>query len=242
MTLDPARLPRHVAIIMDGNGRWAKKRGLPRIAGHKVGLDSVRAIVKACSALGIPYLTLYAFSSENWRRPSAEVRFLMALLELYLKRELRELHENKVRVRAIGELAALPLAARRQLDHSRKVTAKNPGLTLTLALNYGGRAEIVKAVRAIARDVKAGKMQAHKIDERVLSGYLDTADLPDPDFVIRSSGEHRLSNFLLWQSAYAEVYFTPTLWPDFRKPQFAEALRDFARRERRFGDVKARPA
>jgi undecaprenyl diphosphate synthase len=236
-SLDQARLPRHVAIIMDGNGRWAKKRGLPRVAGHKVGLESVRAVVRAASEFGIPYLTLYAFSSENWRRPSAEVGFLMKLLELYLRKELRELDDNDVRLNAIGHLEALPAAARRQLLASRKATALNRGLTLTLALNYGGRRDVLDGVQKAFKALKAGKLKAAELDERVFSSYLETSSLPDPDLVIRSSGEMRLSNFLLWQSAYAEVFFTSTLWPDFRKPQFIEALKDFAKRERRFGDI-----
>ena len=235
--LDKARLPKHVAIIMDGNGRWARKRALPRVAGHKVGLESVRAIVKACSEFGIPYLTLYAFSSENWRRPKAEVGFLMKLLEAYLRRELAELHENGVRINAIGHLEELPKAAREELLRSRKITARNSGLTLTLALNYGGRRDILDGVLKAARLLKQGKISPKKLNESAFSGLLDTAGLPDPDLVIRTSGELRLSNFLLWQTAYAEVFFTSELWPDFRKPQFIEALKDFARRERRFGDI-----
>ena len=235
--LDKARLPKHVAIIMDGNGRWARKRALPRVAGHKVGLESVRAIVKACSEFGIPYLTLYAFSSENWRRPKAEVGFLMKLLEAYLRKELAELHENGVRINAIGHLENLPAAAREELLRSRKITARNKGLTLTLALNYGGRRDILDGVIKAARLLKQGKLTPKKLNEAAFSGLLETAGVPDPDLVIRTSGELRLSNFLLWQSAYAEVFFTPELWPDFRKPQFVEALKDFARRERRFGDI-----
>jgi undecaprenyl diphosphate synthase len=237
--LDKSRLPRHVAIIMDGNGRWARKRGLPRVAGHKVGLESVRAVVKACSEFGIPYLTLYAFSSENWRRPRAEVFFLMKLLEAYLRKELAELHENGVRINAIGGIDLLPKAAREELSRSRKITARNTGLTLTLALNYGGRRDILDAVLKSSRLLKQGKIKPSKLNESVFSSLLSTAGLPDPDLVIRTSGELRLSNFLLWQTAYAEVFFTPVLWPEFRKPQFIDALKDFARRERRFGDIAA---
>jgi undecaprenyl diphosphate synthase len=226
--LDKAKLPRHVAIIMDGNGRWARKRGLPRVAGHRVGLESVRAVVKACSELGIPYLTLYAFSSENWRRPRTEVRFLM---------KLAELHENDVRINAIGHLEELPSAAKEELLRSRKITSRNKGLTLTLALNYGGRRDILDGVLKAARLLKQGNLSPKKLSESVFSGLLETSGIPDPDLVIRTSGELRLSNFLLWQSAYAEVFFTPELWPDFRKPQFIEALKDFGRRERRFGDI-----
>ena len=235
---DPSRLPRHVAIIMDGNGRWARKRGLPRIAGHKVGLESVRAMVRACSSWGIPYLTLYAFSSENWRRPKDEVSFLMRLLQVYLKQEVAELHENRVRLNAIGRLQQLPAAARAELKRSIAKLAKNDGLTLTLALNYGGQQDIVDAAKkAVAL---AAKERLKKLDEASFSQLLSTRGLPDVDLVIRSSGELRLSNFLLWQTAYAEVYFTPTLWPDFRQPQLLEALKDSARRERRFGDIAPR--
>lgn len=237
---DPERLPQHVAIIMDGNGRWARKRALPRVAGHKVGLDSVRAMVKACSDWGIPYLTLYAFSSENWRRPKAEVTFLMALLATYLRQELAELHTNNVRLRAIGRLDALPALARKELEASIKRTAANTGLVLTLALNYGGRQDLVDATRRVLHEVRAGRLKADAVDEEALARHLSTAGMPDPDLVIRTSGELRLSNFLIWQTAYAEIYFTPTLWPDFRKPQLLAALKDFAKRERRFGDVAPR--
>jgi undecaprenyl diphosphate synthase len=236
----PSRLPRHVAIIMDGNGRWARKRVLPRIAGHKVGLESVRAMVKACSELGIPYLTLYAFSSENWRRPKAEVSFLMKLLQVYLRQELEELHSNKVKLNAIGRLDQLPAAARKELDRSLKITAKNQGLTLSLALNYGGQQDIVDAARRAVELVQKKKLKLKDLDEASFAGLLSTRGLPEVDLVIRTSGEMRLSNFLLWQTAYAEVYFTPTLWPDFRRPQLLEALQDFSKRERRFGDVAPR--
>ena len=239
---DPSRLPRHVAIIMDGNGRWARKRGLPRIAGHKVGLESVRAMVKACSAWGIGHLTLYAFSSENWRRPKEEVSFLMQLLRIYLRQEVRELHENRVRLNAIGRLDALPAAALKELDRCRALTAKNDGLVLTLALNYGGRQDIVDAARRALALAAKGKLKASALDEERFASLLCTEGLPEVDLVIRTSGEMRLSNFLLWQTAYAEVYFTPTFWPDFRQPYLLEALQDFARRERRFGDIAPRSA
>jgi undecaprenyl diphosphate synthase len=238
--LDPKRMPAHVAIIMDGNGRWANKRGLPRIAGHKQGLESVRAMVKACSALGIPYLTLYAFSAENWRRPRAEVSFLMKLLELYLRKELDELHDNRVRLKSIGNLSALPESAQRELQACKKKTAKNQGLTLTLALNYSGRQEIVSAARKAMQLAKKGLLSPAKLDDAMFASLLETEGTPDPDLMIRTSGEHRLSNYLLWQSAYAELYVTPVLWPDFGRDGLLEALRDYQRRERRFGDVKAR--
>jgi undecaprenyl diphosphate synthase len=237
---DTSRLPQHVAIIMDGNGRWARKRGLPRIAGHKVGLESVRAMVKACSNWGIPYLTLYAFSSENWRRPKAEVSFLMKLLQVYLRQELKELDENNVRLNAIGRLHELPASARTELKKSISKLSKNRGLTLSLALNYGGQQDIVDAAKKAVALSKAGKLK--RLDEAAFAGLLSTHGLPEVDLVIRSSGEMRLSNFLLWQTAYAEIFVTPTLWPDFREPQLREALADFARRERRFGDVAPRPS
>jgi undecaprenyl diphosphate synthase len=234
----PAHLPRHVAIIMDGNGRWARKRGFPRVAGHKVGLESVRAMVKACQELGIGYLTLYAFSAENWRRPRAEVSFLMALLKTYLRREIAELHKNGVRLNAIGRLEELPTPARRELASAMDKTRDNQGLVLTLAINYGGRHEILDAARRWAQAVKAGKEKAALTDES-FSRYLYDGSLPDPDLLIRTSGEFRLSNFLLWQSAYSEIFITPVLWPDFRKPQLLAALKDYQARERRFGDVSA---
>jgi len=232
---DPSRLPKHVAIIMDGNGRWARKRGLPRVAGHKVGLESVRAMVKACSAWGIPYLTLYAFSSENWRRPKAEVGFLMKLLQVYLRQELKELDENSVRLNAIGRLHELPASARAELKKSIARLSKNRGLTLTLALNYGGQQDIVDAAKKAVALARKGRLK--RLDEEAFAGLLSTKGLPEVDLVIRSSGEMRLSNFLLWQTAYAEIFVTPTYWPDFRQPQLLEALQDFARRERRFGDI-----
>jgi undecaprenyl diphosphate synthase len=235
------KLPRHIAIIMDGNGRWARKRGLPRVAGHRVGLESVRAMVKACSALKVQYLTLYAFSAENWRRPRTEVSFLMGLLKTYLRRELRELHANGVRLQAIGRLTALPAAAREELALAMRKTRSNRGLVLTLAINYGGRQEILDAAMRYTRAVKAGKAKASGLGEEDFAAYLDTAGMPDPDILIRTSGEYRLSNFLPWQSAYSELYITPILWPDFRRPQLLEALTDFQARERRFGDIAPRP-
>jgi len=237
---DPSRLPRHVAIIMDGNGRWARKRGLPRVAGHKVGLESVRAMVKACSAWGIGHLTLYAFSSENWRRPKDEVSFLMHLLRMYLRLEIKELHENRVRLNAIGRLDALPDAAIKELERSKALTAKNDGLVLTLALNYGERQDIVDAARKAMALACKKKLKAADLDEERFSSLLCTAGMPEVDLVIRTSGEMRLSNFLLWQTAYAEVYFTPIFWPDFRQAHLLEALKDFAGRERRFGDIAPR--
>lgn len=232
-----ASLPQHVAIIMDGNGRWAKARHLPRVEGHRIGAESVRAIVRACGELGIKYLTLYAFSVENWNRPKDEVDTLMKFLARYLKNEAAELHRSNVRLEAIGQIWRLPEAVQEQLDKTRQMLSKNTGLTLVVALSYGGRTEIVEAVRSIAEQVKRGTLEPAEINERVVSEHLYTRHWPDPDLLIRTSGEMRVSNFLLWQISYAEFVVTPTLWPDFRKPQLCEALEEYARRHRRFGGV-----
>lgn len=237
MTPVPKNIPRHVAIIMDGNGRWARERGLPRIEGHRRGAESVRQVVRACGELGIEYLTLYAFSIENWNRPKAEVSALMRLLEFYLKQEIPELDKNNVRLAAIGRIHELPQSAQRQLEKSMDVLKKNTGLTLVLALSYGGRAEIVDAMRSIAREVKAGRLDVADMDEKVISRHLYTRSIPDPDLLIRTSGEMRVSNFLLWQISYAEIYVTETLWPDFRKAELLKALEDYSKRHRRFGLV-----
>ena len=235
--LDGERLPRHVAIIMDGNGRWAKQRGKPRIEGHRAGAESVRAIVRACGELGVEYLTVYAFSIENWNRPKLEVSALMHLLEFYLKQEIPELDKNNVRLAAIGRLHELTGSAQKQLAKSIEALSKNTGLTLILSLSYGGRAEIVDAVRAIAREIKAGRLDVADIDETMIARNLYTSDIPDPDLLIRTSGEMRVSNFLLWQISYAEIYVTETLWPDFRKPELVKAIEDYGKRHRRFGLV-----
>jgi len=219
---------------MDGNGRWAKQRGLPRIEGHRAGAESVREIVRVSGELGIEYLTLYAFSIENWNRPKAEVTALMHLLEFYLKQEIPELDKNNVRLAAIGRLHELPQSAQKQLQKSIQALSKNTGLTLVLALSYGGRAEIVDAVREIGRELKAGRLDVADIDEKVISNHLYTRSIGDPDLLIRTSGEMRVSNFLLWQISYAEIYVTETLWPDFRKAEFLKALDDFSKRHRRF--------
>jgi undecaprenyl diphosphate synthase len=237
MGIDRKNVPRHVAIIMDGNGRWAKERGKPRIEGHRAGAESVRAIVRACGELGIEYLTLYAFSSENWKRPRAEVAALMHLLEFYLKAEIPELDKNNVRLAAIGRIHELPASAQKQLAKSIEALHKNTGLTLVLALSYGGRAELVDAMRNIAREVKAGHLDVADIDDQLIHRHLYTAGIPDPDLLIRTSGEMRVSNFLLWQISYAEIYVTDVLWPDFRKPELVQALEDYAKRHRRFGLV-----
>jgi len=232
-----ANLPTHVAIIMDGNGRWAKQRQLPRVEGHRVGAESVRAVVRAAGELGIKYLTLYAFSLENWSRPKDEVDTLMKYLARYLKNEIGELQRNNVRLEAIGQIYRLPEFVQEQLRRTQAALAKNNGLTLILALSYGGRAEIVDAVRALARKVKDGVIDPEEINEQAVAQHLYTHKFPDPDLLIRTSGEMRVSNFLLWQISYAEFVVTPTLWPDFRKAEFYAALEEYTRRHRRFGGV-----
>lgn len=230
-SLDRLKIPRHVAVIMDGNGRWARQRRLPRVFGHRTGITSVREIVRACGELGIKALTLYAFSAENWSRPTTEVQALMRLLEEYLERELPELQKNQVRLRAIGRLDALPQGAQRKLAQVMKATSKNSGLTLVLALNYGGRQEIVDAFN---RALESG---AKSVTEKSLGEYLYAPDLPEPDLLIRTSGEMRISNFLLWQLAYTELYVTVTPWPEFRRLHLYRAISDYQRRERRFGGL-----
>jgi undecaprenyl diphosphate synthase len=221
---------------MDGNGRWAQQRGLVRIKGHVAGVESVRAVVRLARKLGISYLTLFAFSEENWQRPSMEIRALMALLRRYLHRELPEMQENQIALRAIGNLNQLPPAVQRDLAAAIAATAGGEAqMVLTLALSYGGRSEIVQAVQTLARDILAGRLKPGEIDAALLARYLYTADMPDPDLMIRTSGEYRLSNFLLWQSAYTELYVTDTLWPDFREDDFHQALEAYRRRDRRFG-------
>ncbi len=234
------RLPRHVAIIMDGNGRWAKERGLSRIKGHKAGVESIRKIVRASGELGIQFLTLYAFSVENWKRPKREVDALMSLLKRFLKKEERELNENNVRLKTIGRIKALPEGVQEWIAKVTKSTAGNTGLTLVLALNYGSRSELEDAVRSIAQKCLDGKVTPTDVDEAMISDNLYTAGMPDPDLLIRTSGEMRISNFLLWQISYAELYVTPVYWPDFRRQQFVKALLDFQNRERRFGGVRER--
>jgi undecaprenyl diphosphate synthase len=227
--------PAHVAIIMDGNGRWATSRGLPRIAGHRRGAESVRRAVNAAAELGISYLTLFGFSSENWKRPLGEVDDLMGLLRHYLRGEIAELHRNGVRLRIIGQRSRLAPDIVTLIDNGEMLTRDNTRLQLTLALSYGGRDEIALATRAIARRVAAGELDADAIDEACVGEHLMTADMPDPDLVIRTSGEQRISNFLLWQTAYSEFIFTDTLWPDFAKSDLEKALRDFHGRDRRYG-------
>ncbi len=237
--LDPHKIPRHIAIIMDGNGRWARARMRNRIVGHEEGANSVKEVAKCCLQMGIPYLTLYSFSKENWQRPKSEVNALWNLLDRFLNSELNELMEKEIRVIHLGDREAIPQHVMRRLDDTIALTASNSKLHLGLALNYGGRQEIVRAASLFAQDVQAGKMQPGHLTQEIFSQYLFTGDFPDPDLVIRTGGEYRISNFLLWQVAYAEIYTTPVLWPDFREPQLQEALLDYQKRERRFGKTSA---
>jgi undecaprenyl diphosphate synthase len=237
--IDLKRLPQHVAVIMDGNGRWAQRRHLPRIAGHRAGVKAAREIIETCARLKLSYLTLYAFSLENWRRPQAEIDFLMRLLREYLKRELPTIHKNNIRLLVIGRSEQLPEAVRKDIEQGMRMTARNTGMKLVVALNYGGRAELVDAFNAMFEQVRANGMSAFQADEQTISEHLYTAGLPDPDLLIRTSGEMRVSNFLLWQIAYAEIYVTETLWPDFSRARILEALVDFQKRERRYGGLNA---
>ena len=233
--LDPARLPRHVAIIMDGNGRWAEQRGLSRLHGHRVGKDSVRAVVESARKLGIRYLSLFAFSTENWNRPPKEVDGLMQLLRRYLASELDKMMKHGIRLVAVGSLRRLPPAVREALRAAVAATRSNTGMTVVLAVSYGGRDEITGAMRALARKVKRGEIEPEAITQDVVRRHLATKDIPDPDLLVRTSGEMRVSNFFLWQLAYTEIYVTETLWPDFREREFAQALGFYEQRQRRFG-------
>ena len=233
--LDRDKLPRHVAIIMDGNGRWAQRRGLVRVKGHVAGIESVRIVTRTARKLGISYLTLFAFSEENWQRPAVEVRVLMALLRRYLHRELTEMQDNQIALNAIGDLKQLPDIVLKDLEQTIAATADGARMTLTLAVSYGGRSEILHAVKTLAQDLVAGRLKPEDIDAALFSCYLYTAGMPDPDLIVRTSGEYRLSNFLLWQSAYTELYVTETLWPDFREEEFLKALETYQSRARRFG-------
>jgi undecaprenyl diphosphate synthase len=235
--LDAARLPRHIAVIMDGNGRWARQRGLPRVQGHAQGVHSVRSTVEECCRLGIGQLTLYCLSSENWKRPQTELNFLMALLEQYLVEERAEILEQNIRFETIGRRSGLPPAVLHEIDENVRLTRDNTGMTLCLAINYGGRSELIDAVRRLAERVQAGELAPQDIDEASISGALDTAGMPDPDLLIRTAAEMRVSNFLLWQISYAELWVTPRCWPDFDAATLQEALRDFGKRERRFGGL-----
>ncbi|MBC8207660.1 MAG: isoprenyl transferase [Desulfobulbaceae bacterium] len=237
--IDLTRIPCHVAIVMDGNGRWAEQRHQPRLFGHRAGVESVQDVVAAASELGVQVLTLYAFSSENWKRPVAEVGGLMSLLKTFLVKELDKMLNNNVRLTCMGDLPRLPSEVRSTLEQSMAATAGNSGLTLNLALSYGGRAEIIQGVQRIARQCLAGQLSPEAIDEEVIDAHLYSAGLPDPDLLIRTGGEARLSNFLLWQASYAEILFSPIMWPDFRRRAFVDAIVDFQGRERRFGKTGA---
>jgi undecaprenyl diphosphate synthase len=232
-------VPKHIAIIMDGNGRWAQQNGKPRIYGHHQGVESVRKVVESCSELGVKYLTLYAFSTENWKRPIEEVNALMELLVRTIRKETPELNKQNVRIQTIGNTGSLPTDCVAELDESIQLTHSNTGLTLILALSYSGRSEIAHAMQQMATAVQKGELKPEEIDEASIGGYLYTKDIPDPELVIRTSGEYRISNYLLWQSAYAEFYFTETLWPDFDKDELMKAIDSYRNRERRFGQISA---
>ena len=230
-------IPKHIAIIMDGNGRWAKEHSLPRIAGHKEGIDSVRAITKKCGDIGVKHLSLYTFSSENWSRPRKEVKALMGLLLLTIRREIKDLNKNNVRLTTIGNMEDLPDDARKGMEKGLKITEHNSGLNLILALSYGGRQEILKMVQSIARKAVNGEIKPDKLSESDIVNELDTANIPDPDLLIRTGGDQRISNFLLWQIAYSEIYVTDTYWPEFKEKELLDAVADFQDRERRFGHI-----
>nr|WP_231702652.1 isoprenyl transferase [Desulfocucumis palustris] len=236
--LDLSRLPRHVAIIMDGNGRWALRRGMPRAYGHRAGVESLREVVRVSAELGLQVLTVYAFSTENWKRPQEEVDILMDLLVEYLHKEIDELCGNNIRVRAIGKIGDLPRSAREALDIAARKSDNNTGLTLNIALNYGGRTELVEAVKSIGFSVAGGVLDPENINEKVISDNLYTAGQPDPDILIRPAGDYRVSNFLLWQLAYTEFWLTTVMWPDFRRVHMLQAMVDFQKRDRRFGGLK----
>lgn len=236
--LDLNRVPKHIAIIMDGNGRWAKERNLPRTMGHKAGVETIRRIIKECDKIGVKYLTLYAFSTENWKRPKDEVSALMKLLVEYLKKEFDELNKNNVIINNIGDISKLPEVCQKELTSAYERTKNNTGITMNLALNYGGRDEILTAIKKMAQDIEKGSISIDKINENVFSKYLYTKGMPDPDLIIRPSGEQRLSNFLLWQCAYSEFWYSDINWPDFSENDLHKAIYDFQNRDRRFGGIK----
>ncbi len=240
LALDPARIPAHIAIIMDGNGRWAKRRGLPRIAGHKVGVSTVRSVVEDCANLGVEALTLYAFSAENWKRPRTEIDMLWRLLRFYLRHELEDLQKNDIRLQSIGHVEALPVSVYEELRAVERATARNQGMRLNLAINYSARVELMDAVNALIDEARlSGRLSSLVVDEKMIAQRLYIAGQPEPDLLIRTSGEMRVWNFLLWQIAYAELYVTDTLWPDFNRAELLRAILDFQRRERRFGGLSA---
>jgi undecaprenyl diphosphate synthase len=236
--IDSKRLPKHIAIIMDGNGRWANKRALPRVFGHKAGMETLKEIVRSCSDMGIEILTVYAFSTENWNRPTDEVSYLMNLLIEYMRRELNELNKNNVRIKILGDLSPLPQVTREEVEKAVSLTEKNSGIQFNIALNYGGRAEIINACKIIAEEYKEGRISKEQITEDLISSYLFTSGDIEPDLIIRTSGEQRLSNFLLWQSAYSELVFVDEMWPDFNTKQLEKAIIEFQNRDRRFGLIK----
>ncbi|HOH88582.1 MAG TPA: isoprenyl transferase [Bacillota bacterium] len=236
--IDKGKLPVHIAIIMDGNGRWAQKKGLPRVMGHKAGMEALKKTVKSCSDLGIKILTVYAFSTENWNRPQDEVNYLMDLLVEYMRREVNALHKNKVKIKLLGEVDMLPDQTRTEIEEAIELTKNNEGLQFNIALNYGGRAEILRACRNLIKDLEAGNLDMDSADEKVFSSYLYTSNDPDPDLIIRTSGEQRISNFLLWQGAYSELLFVDRLWPDFDEAVLHSAILEYQNRNRRFGALK----
>lgn len=236
--IDLNRIPKHIAIIMDGNGRWAKERNLPRTMGHKAGVETIRRIIKECDKIGVKYLTLYAFSTENWKRPKDEVSALMKLLVEYLKKEFNELNKNNVIINNIGDISKLPEVCQKELKSAYERTKNNTGITMNLALNYGGRDEILTAIKKMTQDIEKGHISIDKINEDMFSKYLYTKGIPDPDLIIRPSGEQRLSNFLLWQCAYSEFWYSDINWPDFSENDLHKAIYDFQNRDRRFGGIK----
>jgi undecaprenyl diphosphate synthase len=236
--IDSNSLPKHIAIIMDGNGRWASKRALPRVFGHKAGMEALREVVKACSDIGIKILTVYAFSTENWNRPTDEVSYLMNLLIEYMRKEINELNKNKVKIKILGDISGLPKVTREEVENAARLTENNKGIQFNIALNYGSRAEIISACKRIAEDFKEGKISSEEITEDLVSEHLFTKGDIDPDLIIRTSGEKRLSNFLLWQSAYSELVFVEEMWPDFNRKHLEKAIIEYQSRDRRFGLVK----
>lgn len=238
ITLDMDNIPKHIAIIMDGNGRWAKKRKLPRTMGHKAGVETIRRVLKEADKLGIKYMTLYAFSTENWKRPKDEVSALMKLLVQYLRQEIKELHKNGVKINVLGDVSRLPKECQEEIDRAVTKTQNNEGIMMNIALNYGGRDEILRAVKLISEDISKGIIKSSEIDQNTFENYLYTKGIPDPDIIIRPSGEQRLSNFLLWQCAYSEFWYSDICWPDFKETDLHKAIYDFQKRDRRFGGVK----
>ncbi|MDD4503539.1 MAG: isoprenyl transferase [Clostridiaceae bacterium] len=236
--IDFSKLPKHIAIIMDGNGRWAQKKGLPRVMGHKAGMEAIKKTVKSCSDMGIKILTVYAFSTENWKRPQDEVSYLMNLLVEYMRKEVNELHNNKVKIKVLGELDMLPAQTRKEILEAVRLTENNQGLQFNIALNYGGRSEILNACKKLIQDISDGSIDMTSIDEAIFSNYLYTGSDPDPDLIIRTSGEQRVSNFLLWQGAYSELMFVQQLWPDFDEKVLRSAIIEYQSRDRRFGALK----